>query len=66
MWSSHYCGKRLTLRVSFIYAKGLSVFIRWTEKGTEKGKNTGKSSITRSILDDRDAQLGAEENACGQ
>lgn len=31
-----------------------------------KGEKRGKSSVTNRMLDDRDAQLDAKENACGQ
>lgn len=31
-----------------------------------KGEKRGKSSVTNRMLDNRDAQLDTEENACGQ
>ncbi|KAJ5982083.1 hypothetical protein N7451_012183 [Penicillium sp. IBT 35674x] len=62
MWSSHFCrGKRLTLRVCFNYVEDCT-----TPSAGRKGDKRGKSSVTRRMLDDRDAQLDAEENACGQ
>jgi hypothetical protein len=62
MWSSHFCrGKRLTLRISFNYVEDdTSLSAR---RNREK---RGKSSVTKRMLDDRDAQLDAEENACGE
>lgn len=62
MWSSHFCrGKRLTLSVSFNYVEDCT-----SPPTGRKGEKRGKSSVTKRMLDDRDAQLDAEENACGQ
>lgn len=62
MWSSHFRrGKRLTLRVCFNYVEDSA-----SPSAGRKGEKRGKSSVTRRMLDDRDAQLDAEENACGQ
>lgn len=62
MWSSHFCrGKRLTLRVCFNYVEDCI-----SPSAGRKGEKRGKSFVTRRMLDDRDAQLDAEENACGQ
>ncbi|CAG7991488.1 unnamed protein product, partial [Penicillium salamii] len=62
MWSTHFCrGKRLTLRVCFNYVEDCA-----SPSAGRKGEKRGKSSVTRRMLDDRDAQLDAEENACGQ
>ncbi|CAG8089937.1 unnamed protein product [Penicillium nalgiovense] len=62
MWSSHFCrGKRLTLRVCFNYIEDCD-----SPPIGRNGEKRGKSSVTRRMLGDRDAQLDAEENACGQ
>ncbi|CAG8032789.1 unnamed protein product [Penicillium nalgiovense] len=62
MWSSHFCrGKRLTLKICFNYIEDCN-----SPPSGRKGEKRGKSSVTRSMLGDRDAQLDAEENACGQ
>ncbi|KAJ5471950.1 hypothetical protein N7539_008519 [Penicillium diatomitis] len=62
MWSSHFCrGKRLTLRVCFNYIEDCNSL-----SAGRKGEKRGKSSVTKRMLEDRDAQLDAEENACGQ
>ncbi|KAJ5828207.1 uncharacterized protein N7525_006460 [Penicillium rubens] len=62
MWSSHFCrGKRLTLKICFNYIEDCN-----SPPLGRKGEKRGKSSVTRSMLGDRDAQLDAEENACGQ
>lgn len=54
-------GKRLTLRVSFNYVEDCTF-----PPAGRKGEKRGKSSVTQRMLVDRDAQLDAEENACGQ
>lgn len=62
MWSSHFCrGKRLTLRISFNYVEDDT-----SPSTGRNGEKRGKSSVTKKMLDDRDAQLDAEENICGQ
>lgn len=62
MWSSNFCrGKRLTLRVCFNYVEDCN-----SPSAGRKGEKRGKSSVTKRMLDDRDAQLDAEENECGQ
>ncbi|OQE10095.1 hypothetical protein PENFLA_c094G07593 [Penicillium flavigenum] len=62
MWSGHFCrGKRLTLRICFNYVEDCTF-----PSAGRKGDKRGKSSVTKGMLDDRDAQLDAEENACGQ
>ncbi|CRL31538.1 unnamed protein product [Penicillium camemberti] len=62
MWSSHFCrGKRLTLRVCFNYVEDCSY-----PPAGRKGEKRGKSSVTKRMLGDRDAQLDAEESSCGQ
>lgn len=62
MWSSHFCrGKRLTLKVCFNYIEDCVPLA-----AGRKGEKRGKSSVTKRMLDDRDAQLDAEENVCGQ
>lgn len=62
MWSNHFCrGKRLTLRVSFNYVDDCT-----SPSAGRNGEKRGKSSVTKRMLDDRDAQLDAEENACGE
>ncbi|KAJ5346176.1 hypothetical protein N7452_004180 [Penicillium brevicompactum] len=62
VWSTHFCrGKRLTLRVCFNYVEDCA-----SPSAGRKGEKRGKSSVTRRMLDDRDAQLDAEGNACGQ
>lgn len=62
MWSSQFCrDKRLTLRVRFNYVEDC-VFL----SAGRKGEKRGKSSVTKRMLEDRDAQLDAEENSCGQ
>lgn len=62
MWSSHFCrGKRLTLRICFNHIEECD-----SPPTGRNGEKRGKSSVTRRMLGDRDAQLDAEENACGQ
>lgn len=62
MWSSQFsCGRRLTLRVCFNYVEDSTSVC-----AGRKGEKRGKSSVTNRMLDDRNAQLDAEENACGQ
>ncbi|CAG8198344.1 unnamed protein product [Penicillium salamii] len=62
MWSNHFSrGRRLTLRVSFNYIDDCT----FSPTG-RKGEKRGKSSVTKRMLNDRDAQLDAEEHACGQ
>lgn len=62
MWSSHFCrGKRLTLRICFNYVEDCT-----SPSAGRKGEKRGKSSVTRRMLNDQNAQLDAEENACGQ
>lgn len=62
MWSSQFCrGKRLTLRISFNYVEDDT-----SPSAGRNGEKRGKSSVTKRMLDDRDAQLDAEENACGE
>jgi hypothetical protein len=62
MWSSHFLrGKRLTLRICFNYVEDCT-----SPSAGRKGEKRGKSSVTKRMLNERDAQLDAEENACGQ
>lgn len=62
MWSIQFSrGKRLTLRMCFNYVEDST-----SVSAGRKGEKRGKSSVTNRMLDDRDAQLDAEENACGQ
>lgn len=61
-WSSLFCrGKRLTLRIGFNYVED-SI----SQSAGRKGEKRGKSSSTKRMLDNRDDQLDAEENALGQ
>lgn len=51
MWSSHFCrGKRLTLRICFNCVEDCA-----SPSAGRKGEKRGKSSVTRRMLDDRDA-----------
>ncbi|CAG7925979.1 unnamed protein product [Penicillium olsonii] len=62
MWSSEFSrGKRLTLRVCFNYVEDSTSL-----SASRKGEKRGKSSVNNRMLEDRDAQLDAEEKACGQ
>lgn len=62
MWSIQFSrGKRLTLRMCFNYVEDST-----SVSAGRKGEKRGKSSVTNRMLDDRDAQLDAEENVCGQ
>ncbi|CAG8206617.1 unnamed protein product, partial [Penicillium nalgiovense] len=62
MWSIQFShGKRLTLRMYFNYVEDST-----SVSAGRKGEKRGKSSVTNRMLDDRDAQLDTEENACGQ
>lgn len=62
MWSSHFCrGKRLTLKIGFNYVEDCT-----SPPAGRKGEKRGKSSATKRMLDERDAQLDAEENVSGQ
>lgn len=58
-WSSHFCrAKKLTLSISFNYVEDDT-----SPSSARNGEKTGKSSVTKKMLDDRDAQLEPEENA---
>lgn len=62
MWSNLFCqGKQLRLGICFNYVEDSH-----PPTAGRKGKKRGKTSITRRMLDERDAQLDTEENACGQ
>jgi hypothetical protein len=51
VWSGHFSrGKRLTLKVCFNYVEDCISL-----SAGRKGEKRGKSSVTRRILDDRDA-----------
>jgi hypothetical protein len=57
MWSSHFCrGKRLTLKISFNYVEDCTSL-----SAGRNGEKRGKSSVTKRMLNDRDAQLDAKE-----
>jgi hypothetical protein len=62
MWTNQFSrGKRLTLRLCFNYVEDSTSL-----SAGRKRERRGKSSVTNRMLDDRDAQLDAEEDACGQ
>lgn len=58
-WSSLFCqGKKLRLNICFNYVDD-------DPTAGRKGEKRGRSSATRRMLEERDAQLDAEENTCG-
>ncbi|KAJ6004704.1 hypothetical protein N7540_013073 [Penicillium herquei] len=62
LWSNHFShGRRLTVKVTFNYVDDCIL-----SPTGRKGEKRGKSSVTKRMLNDRDAQLDAEEHACGQ
>lgn len=62
VWSGPFSrGKRLTLRVSFTYIED-----HISPSAGQKGEKRGTSSVTKRMLNDRDARLDAEEYACGR
>ena len=61
MWSSLFSrGKKLRLLICFNYVDD-----RKSPAAGRKGDKRGKSSVTRMMLEERDAQLDAEQNASG-
>ena len=62
MWSYLFSrGKQLRLGICFNYVEDSH-----PPTAGRKGEKRGKTSATRRMLDERDAQLDAEENVCGQ
>jgi hypothetical protein len=62
MWSGLFSqGKKLRLNICFNYVDD-----RRSPAASRKGDKRGKSSVTKRMLDERDAQLDAEEHASGQ
>lgn len=62
MWSSLYSqGKKLRLVICFSFVED-----RHAPTASRKGEKRGKSSVTRRMLEERDAPLDAEQNASGQ
>ena len=60
MWSNLFRrGKQLRLCICFNYIEDSQ------PPAGRKGEKRGKSSVTTRMLDERDAHLDAEENACG-
>lgn len=60
MWSDVlFRGKELTLKISFNYVDDRHS----SPTAGRKGEKRGKSSVTKRMLSERDAQLDAEENA---
>ena len=63
MWSSLFSrGKELTLKISFNYVDDRHS----PPAAGRKGDKRGKSSVTKRMLDERDAQLDAEQDASGE
>lgn len=62
MWSGLFSqGKQLRLSICFNYIED-----RRSPAAGRKGEKRGKSSVTKRMLDERDAQLDAEQNVSGQ
>ena len=58
-WSTLFCqGKELRLGICFSYVED-----HQSPTAGRKGEKRGKSSVTRRMLDERDAQLDAEQDA---
>ncbi|KAJ5630925.1 uncharacterized protein N7484_011025 [Penicillium longicatenatum] len=63
MWSRLFsCGKELTLKISFNYVDDRQS----PPAAGRRGEKRGKASVTKKMLEKRDAQLDAEEHASGQ
>jgi hypothetical protein len=63
MWSGLFSrGKELTLKISFNYVDERHS----PSTAGRKGEKRGKSSVTTKMLEERDAQLDAEQDASGQ
>ncbi|KAJ6088416.1 hypothetical protein N7486_009677 [Penicillium sp. IBT 16267x] len=63
MWSDVlFQGKELTLKISFNYVDDRHS----SPTAGRKGEKRGKSSVTKRMLSERDAQLDAEEHASGE
>ena len=63
MWSDVlFRGKELTLKISFNYVDDRHS----SPTAGRKGEKRGKSSVTKRMLSERDAQLDAEEHASGE
>lgn len=63
MWSDVlFRGKKLTLKISFNYVDDRHS----SQTAGRKGEKSGKSSVTKRMLSEGDAQLDAEENASGE
>lgn len=61
-WSNLFCqGKELRLSICFSYVED-----HQSLNAGRKGEKRGKSSVTKRMLDERDAQLDAEQEASGQ
>ncbi|KAJ5471943.1 hypothetical protein N7539_008512 [Penicillium diatomitis] len=63
MWSDVlFQGKELTLKISFNYIDDRHS----SPTSSRKGEKRGKSSVTKRMLNERDAQLNTEENTSGE
>lgn len=61
-WSALFCeGKELTLKICFNYVEE-----HHSSAAGRKGEKRGKTSVSRKMLSERDAQLDAEQDSSGE